>query len=211
VTDLKQLYESILRGDVGAARETAQQALDGGVDAEVLVERYMTPAMDEVGRLYEKNEYFVPELLISSRAMKAALSVVQSGLASKGSRPTGAVVIGTVAGDLHDIGKNLVAAMLEGAGFAIHDLGVDVPAERFVSAVKEHRPDIVAISALLSTTMAGMKNVLQALEQAGLRKAVKVMIGGAPITPEFASEIGADGYSDNAAGAVREARKWVAG
>ena len=211
VAELKQLYEAILKGDAGLATSVVKEALDQGTDPEKLVYENMVPAMDEVGRRFENNEYFVPELLISARAMKAALGIIQPLLVSKGAKPAGSVVIGTVAGDLHDIGKNLVAAIMEGGGFRIHDLGVDVTVEEFLAAVKEHQPDIVAMSALLTTTMSVMKNVVEALKQNGLRDGTKVLIGGAPVTQQFAEEIGADGYSDNAAGAVREARAWVAG
>jgi 5-methyltetrahydrofolate--homocysteine methyltransferase len=211
VAELKQLYEAILKGDAGLAESVVREGLDQGVDPEKLVYEHMVPAMDEVGRRFENNEYFVPELLISARAMKAALAIIQPMLVSRGAKPAGSVVIGTVAGDLHDIGKNLVAAIMEGGGFRIHDLGVDVSVDKFLGAVKEHQPDIVALSALLTTTMSVMKGVVEALQENGLRDRVKVLIGGAPVTQQFAEEIGADGYSDNAAGALREARGWVSG
>ncbi len=211
MADPKQLYEAILKGDAASAKSIAEKSLKKGEDPEKLVYEFMIPAMDEVGRRFENNEYFVPELLISARAMKGALAIVQPKLVSKGAKSAGAVVIGTVAGDLHDIGKNLVAAMLEGGGFTIHDLGVDVSAEKFLSAVKEHQPNVVAISALLTTTMSVMKEVVASLQSDGLRDKVKVLVGGAPVTQQFAEEIGADGYSDNAAGALREARRWAAG
>jgi len=163
--------------------------------------------MDEVGRLFEANEYFVPELLISARAMKGALEIVSPLLKASGAQPAGKVVIGTVRGDLHDIGKNLVAAMLEGGGFEIVDLGVDVSPEKFVEAIETSGANIIAMSALLTTTMPSMKATIQQLEEAGIRDKVKVMIGGAPVTQRYADEIGADAFSDNASGAVRVARE----
>jgi corrinoid protein of di/trimethylamine methyltransferase len=165
--------------------------------------------MDEVGSRFECNEYFVPELLIAARAMKTALELLTPKLAEAGAKSAGRVVIGTVQGDLHDIGKNLVASMLEGGGFEVIDLGVDVPAEQFVEAAKEQEGTILALSALLTTTMTMMKNVIEALEAAGVRDKTKVIVGGAPITQQYADEIGADGYSDNASAAVGLARKLV--
>jgi methylmalonyl-CoA mutase cobalamin-binding domain/chain len=170
----------------------------------------MIPAMDEVGRRYEANEYFVPELLIAARAMKASLELIRPLLVARGDQFTGRVVIGTVKGDLHDIGKNLVAAMLEGAGFEVIDLGVDVSPEKFATAIKEKQATLVAMSALLTTTMSSMKTTVDAIAAAGLRGQVKIMVGGAPVTDKYASEIGADGYSSNANGAVALARKLMA-
>jgi methylmalonyl-CoA mutase cobalamin-binding domain/chain len=169
----------------------------------------MIPAMDEVGKRFECNEYFVPELLIAARAMKVSLELVAPLLLAAGVERTGRVVIGTVQGDLHDIGKNLVASMLEGSGFEVVDLGVDVSPEKFVAAAKEKEGTIVAISALLTTTMTMMKAVVQALEKAGIRDRTKVIVGGAPITRAFADEIGADGFGENASNAVAVARKLV--
>lgn len=205
--DLKLLYESVLAGDAKVAREITEEAVAAGVDPQNLVNEYMIPAMDETGRRFEASECFVPELLISARAMKAALAVIRPLLAARGSKPIGCVVIGTVKGDFHDIGKNLVAAMLEGGGFEVVDLGVDVTPDKIVSAVRENGASIVGLSALLTTTMPAMKTAVDALRAAGIRDSVKVMIGGAPITERFAKEIGADGYSDNAAGAVKLARR----
>lgn len=207
--DLKPLYTAILEGDAPTAKSMAEQAVAEGVDAQSLLSEYMIPAMDEVGRLFEENEYFVPELLISARAMKAALEVLRPQLVGSGVKPVGRVVIGTVRGDLHDIGKNLVAAMLEGGGFEVIDLGVDVPPEKFIEAVKEKGAQVVAMSALLTTTMPGMKTTIEAIKEAGLKDQVKVMIGGAPVTQTYADSIGADGFSDNASGAVRVARSLV--
>jgi methylmalonyl-CoA mutase cobalamin-binding domain/chain len=166
--------------------------------------------MDEVGKRFECNEYFVPELLIAARAMKTALQLLTPKLAAAGAKAMGRVVIGTVQGDLHDIGKNLVASMLEGGGFEVVDLGVDVPPQKFVDAAKEQDGSIIAMSALLTTTMTQMKAVVKALEDGGFRKKVRVIIGGAPITQQYADEIGADGYGDNASTAVALARKLVA-
>lgn len=209
MTDLQQLYTAILEGNAPAAKSTVQAALDEGVDPQELLSKYMIPAMDEVGRLFEANEYFVPELLIAARAMKGALELIKPKLVDSGAQPAGKVAIGTVRGDLHDIGKNLVAAMLEGGGFEVIDLGVDVSPEKFVETAKEKGAQIVAMSALLTTTMPGMKTTIEALTQAGIRDQVKVMIGGAPVTQRYADEIGADGFSDNASGAVRIARQLV--
>ena len=201
-----QLYDAILRGNAVTAAALAQGAVDQGADPGELVTRHMIPAMDEVGRRFECGEYFVPELLLSGRAMKAALKLVRPLLASGAGEPAGRVVIGTVQGDLHDIGKNLVAALLEGGGFQVHDLGVDVSASRFVEAVKQKEPNVVALSALLTVTLPSMNTVMEALRRAGMRDRIRVMVGGAPVTRQYAEQIGADGYSDNAFGAVRLAR-----
>ncbi len=207
MSDYKELYDAILTGNAKKAGEVTKAALDAKADPTELVKKYMVPAMDEVGKRFECNEYFVPELLIAARAMKTSLEMITPLLAAVGAEPVGRVVIGTVQGDLHDIGKNLVASMLEGGGFQVIDLGVDVPPEKFVEAAKEKDGTILALSALLTTTMTMMKNVIDALDKAGLRKTTKVMIGGAPITQQYADEIGADGYSDNASAAVALARK----
>ena len=209
MADIKQLYDAIVHGNAPQAKAITEQALKEGVDPQELLRTAMIPAMDEVGKLFEENEYFVPELLIAARAMKGALELIRPLLAARGAEPVGRVAIGTVKGDLHDIGKNIVAAMLEGGGFEIIDLGVDVPAEKFVAAVKERRANIVALSALLTTTMPSMKSTIESLQVAGERQKVKVMIGGAPVTQKYADEIGADGYSDNAGAAVALARKLV--
>jgi 5-methyltetrahydrofolate--homocysteine methyltransferase len=208
--DLKKLYDAILTGNAKVAKEITQQALAAGVDPQVMVQQHMIPAMDEVGRRYEANEYFVPELLIAARAMKASLEFIRPLLAARGAEPAGRVAIGTVKGDLHDIGKNLVAAMLEGAGFEVVDLGVDVTPEKFITAVREKKATLIAMSALLTTTMNSMKTTVDAIKSAGIRNNVKIMIGGAPVTQKYADEIGADGYSTNANGAVALARKLVA-
>jgi 5-methyltetrahydrofolate--homocysteine methyltransferase len=207
--DYKQLYEAILNGNFKIAKEVTQQALDKNADPQMLVQEYMIPAMNEVGRRYEANEYFVPELLIAARAMKASLELIRPLLVQQGAQPAGRVVIGTVKGDLHDIGKNLVAAMLEGAGFEVIDLGVDVAPEKFTTAAQDNNASLVAMSALLTTTMGSMKVTIEALKAAGVRDKVKIMIGGAPVTQKYADEIGADGYSSNANAAVALARRFV--
>jgi corrinoid protein of di/trimethylamine methyltransferase len=207
MADLKPLYEAILNGDAKIARDITEQAIKDGADPVQLVDEFMIPAMDEVGRRFETNEYFVPELLISARAMKSALDLVRPLLVARGAKPLGTVAVGTVRGDLHDIGKNLVAAMLEGGGFEVIDLGVNVPPEKFIAAINEKGAHIVAMSALLTTTMPAMKTTIDALKQAGVREKVKVLIGGAPITKKYADEIGADGYSENAVGAVSVAKQ----
>jgi len=210
MADLKQLRDAVLNGDAKTAKAVTEAALAEGVEPMTLVHDAMMPAMAEVGRRFECEEYFVPELLLSARAMKAALDLVRPLLAAKGSQPAGRVVIGTVKGDLHDIGKNLVAAILEGAGYEITDLGVNVPPEQFIVAVKEKGANIVALSALLTTTLPAMKTTVDAFKQAGVRERVKILVGGAPVTQKYADDIGADGFSESAAGAVAAARKAVA-
>lgn len=208
--DMKPLFEAILTGDDKSARQLTQEALAGGAEPFKLVHEFMIPAMDEVGRRFECNEYFVPELLLSARAMKAALALVRPLLAASGAQPVARVVIGTVKGDLHDIGKNLVAAMFEGGGFDVVDLGVNVTPEKFIEAVKTSKAEIVAMSALLTTTMPAMRTTIEAFKQAGLREQVKILIGGAPITQKYAEEIGADGYSENAPAAITVAKQALA-
>jgi 5-methyltetrahydrofolate--homocysteine methyltransferase len=208
--DLKQLYDAILTGDAKTAKSVTEQALAAGVEPLKLVQEYMVPAMGEVGRRFECNDYFVPELLLAARAMKGSLELIRPLLTASGVQPVGRVAVGTVKGDLHDIGKNLVAAMLEGGGYEVVDLGVNVSPEQFVAAVKEKNVTIVALSALLTTTMPSMKTTIEALKQAGVRDQVKVLIGGAPITQRYADEIGADGFGDSAAGAVALAKQVMA-
>ncbi|MGW8258016.1 MAG: corrinoid protein [Thermoguttaceae bacterium] len=205
--DGAELYNAILIGNAKKAEEITKAALAEQADPSELVQKYMIPAMDEVGKRFECNEYFVPELLIAARAMKTALELITPQLVAQGAEPIGRVVIGTVEGDLHDIGKNLVASMLEGGGFKVVDLGVDVAPAKFAEAAQEKEGTIVALSALLTTTMGMMKNVVKALEDIGIRKSTKVIIGGAPITNQFAEEIGADGYGESATAAVSLARK----
>jgi len=207
MVDLRELHNAIIRGDAQVSHHVTEQALSEGTDPLKLVNEYMIPAMDEVGRKFECSEYFVPELLISARAMKAALELIRPLLMARGDKPAGRVAIGTVKGDLHDIGKNLVASLLEGGGFEVIDLGVNVSPEKFIASIKEKNANIIAMSALLTTTMPAMKTTIEALKQAGVRDKVKVLIGGAPITQRYAEEIGADGYSENAVGAVALAKK----
>jgi corrinoid protein of di/trimethylamine methyltransferase len=207
--DLSKLYDAILSGDHKAASAITREAIDAKIDAMEMVTGYMVPAMDEVGRRFECEEYFVPELLLCGRAMKSALELLRPLLAAAGSQPAGRVVIGTVKGDLHDIGKNLVAAMLEGAGFEVIDLGADVEPDAFVETVKVRKPHLVCLSALLTVTMPSMKTTIQALKDAGVRDSVKVLIGGAPITPEYADSIGADAFGGSATAAVSLARKFM--
>ena len=205
--DLKPLREAIITGDAKTAKATAEAALAAGLEPMTLVQDYMMPAMAEVGHRFECNEYFVPELLLSARAMKAALELVRPLLAASGAKSAARVAVGTVKGDLHDIGKNLVAAMLEGGGYEVIDLGVNVSPEQFISAVRDKGANIVAMSALLTTTMPAMKTTVEALKQAGVRNQVKILVGGAPITQKYADEIGADGYSETAAGVVGIAKR----
>jgi 5-methyltetrahydrofolate--homocysteine methyltransferase len=211
VTDPQRLYQAILDGDQKTSIAVTRDALAEGVAPLELITTYMIPAMDEVGRRFECQDYFVPELLLSGRAMKGALELLRPLLAASGVQPAGRVVIGTVKGDLHDIGKNLVASMLEGGGFEVVDLGADVSPEKFIEAVRERNANIVCLSALLTVTMPSMKTTIQALDQAGLRDKVRIMVGGAPVTSQYAQSIGADGYSETAAGAVALARNLLAG
>ena len=207
--DLKALHEAVLNGNAKAAKAVTEAALAQGAAPLKLVQEYMMPAMSEVGRRFECNEYFVPELLLAARAMKAALELLRPLLAASGAQPVARVAVGTVKGDLHDIGKNLVAAMLEGGGYEVIDLGVNVTPEQFIAAVKEKGANIVAMSALLTTTMPSMKTTVEALKQAGVREQVKILVGGAPVTQKYADEIGADGYSESAAGIVAIAKKFL--
>jgi len=207
MSDFSKLRDAVLQGDVKSATALAKEAVAQNADVEELVNKYMIPAMSEMGSRYETGDCYVPELLISARAMKTALELLRPLLVAKGVKPVGRVVIGTVKGDLHDIGKNLVGSLLEGSGYEVIDLGVDVPPEKFVAIVKEQKPRFLALSALLTTTMTSMRLTIDELIKAGLRDQVKVLIGGAPVTQGYADEIGADGYSDNASGAVGLARK----
>jgi 5-methyltetrahydrofolate--homocysteine methyltransferase len=207
MAELQKLYDAILRGDHKTATAITQEALAEKVPPVELVSKYMVPAMDEVGRRFECKEYYVPDMLLSARAMKGALEVLRPCLAASGTEPAGCVVIGTVQGDLHDIGKNIVASMLEGGGFEVVDLGTDVSPAKFVDAVKTRKTDIVALSALLTTTMPVMQKTIDALKEAGLRQTVKVIVGGAPLSREYAEKAGADGFSENAASAVTLVRQ----
>jgi 5-methyltetrahydrofolate--homocysteine methyltransferase len=207
---LAPIYQAVLVGDMPGATEAVQAALDAGVEAGFILQEALIPAMSEVGRLFEEGEYFVPEMLIAARAMQAGLKLLKPLLVEADVKPSGQVAIGTVKGDLHDIGKNLVAMMMEGAGFEINDLGTDVPPEKFVETIQSGNVDIVAMSALLTTTMPNMESTIQAIEAAGLRDQVKVMIGGAPVTQDYADKIGADGFAPDASQAATLAKSFVA-
>jgi corrinoid protein of di/trimethylamine methyltransferase len=207
--DLKKLYDAILNGDAKTSVAVTRQAIEAKCDPSEVINGTMIPAMAEVGRLYEDEEYFVPEMLLSARAMKGALELLRPLLLNAGGKPTGRVIIGTVQGDLHDIGKNLVISMLEGAGFDVTDLGIDVAPETFIAAIRERQPHIVGMSALLTVTMPAIKTTIDAILAAGVRDQVKIMIGGAPVTKEYAKEVGADGYSVNASVAVSVAKRML--
>ena len=204
-----RLRQAVLNGDAAAAASLDAEGLAAGIPPRTLLDDGLIAAMGEAGRLFEAGEFFVPELLVSARAMKAAMAVLDPRLAGEARTSAGRIAIGTVAGDLHDIGKNLVATMLRGAGFDVDDLGVDVTPSQFVQAARAGA-HVIGVSSLLTTTMISMRAVVGALEDAGLRGRVKVMVGGAPVTPEYAEAIGADGFSDNAGGAVTLARRLVA-
>jgi corrinoid protein of di/trimethylamine methyltransferase len=203
----KRLFEAILNGKSDDAASATKEAIALNIAPQDLINGQMIRAMSEVGQRFQDGKAFVPQLLMAGRAMKAALELLKPLLAGSASTSLGKVVIGTVKGDLHDIGKNLVASMLEGCGFEVVNIGIDVSADTFIKAVRENQPDILCMSALLTTTMGYMKEVIDALERAGIRDQVKVMVGGAPVTQGFADEIGADGYSDNANSAVTVAKQ----
>jgi corrinoid protein of di/trimethylamine methyltransferase len=210
MSELEKLHEAVIEGDWKAAAAATEAAIAAGVAPLTIVTGCLVPAMDEVGRRFECEEYFVPEMLLSARAMKASMQIVRPLLAATGAQPIGRVVIGTVKGDLHDIGKNLVASMLEGGGFEVIDLGADVAPERFIEAAASKNANLVALSALLTVTMTSMKTTIDAFQTAGLRDKVKIMVGGAPVTQQYADSIGADGYGESAGAAVALARKLVA-
>ena len=204
---LERLAKEIYNGNAEAVVALTKEALDTGLSPEEILNQGMIAGMDAVGRDFRDGILFVPEVLIAARAMHAGMGILRPLLTEVESHSKGTVVLGTVRGDLHDIGKNLVGMMMEGAGFQVVDLGTDVPPEKFVEAAKAHNAKIVGMSALLTTTMTEMPNVIAALKEAGLRGAVKVMVGGAPVTQRFADEIGADGYAPNASAAVEKARE----
>ena len=199
---LQKLFDAVLEGDFSGVQSNVQAALDANLDPTVILNDGMISAMREVGRRFEEGEYYVPEMLIAARAMQSGMTTLKPHLQKGDAKPSGKVVIGTVKGDLHDIGKNLVALMLEGDGYVIKDLGVDVPVEEFIRAIKEENPDVLAMSALLTTTMSMMKTTIEAVIAEGLRDKVKVIVGGAPVTETFANQIGADGFSPDASRAV---------
>jgi 5-methyltetrahydrofolate--homocysteine methyltransferase len=205
--DLDALKEAVINGDAKGCTVLTDVAIQAGHSPQKILTEALVPAMQVVGDKFRCNEVYVPEVLVAARAMKKSLGLLKPLLTQTGAKPVGTAVIGTVKGDLHDIGKNLVCMMLEGAGFEVIDLGADVAPEKFVQAAKDTRAQILGISTLLTTTMLGMKDVLQALERADLRTKVKVMVGGAPVTQSFADEIGADGYGESAADAVDKAKE----
>lgn len=207
--NLDSLYEGILDGDMGTVPGLVQAALDAGIAPNVILNEGMIAAMAEVGQLFEEGEFFVPEMLISARAMQAGLAVLKPHLVASGVEPIGKVVVGTVQGDMHDIGKNLVMMMLEGAGFEVIDLGVDVKPESFIEAVQKNKPQVVAMSALLTTTMPKMQVTIDAMREAGVLESVKVMVGGAPVTAEFAERIGAYGFANDASQAATLAKSFL--
>lgn len=207
--DLNAIAESIIMGNKTGAVTMTQQAIDEGVTAQQVLNNGLIAGMNVVGQKFKCNEFYVPEVLIAARAMKECMALLKPLLMKSGVESAGKILIGTIKGDLHDIGKNLVGMMLEGSGFEVIDLGVDIKPDAFVQSVKETNADIVGMSALLTTTMPVMKDTIQALEAAGLRNGVKILIGGAPVTQSFAEEIGADGYAPDAATAVELARELV--
>ena len=204
---VQQIFQGIVEGNQEQVSESVDAALASGLPARTILDEGMLAAMAEVGRQFEEGECYVPEMLISARAMKTGLAKLQPSLKETHVQATGSVALGTVKGDLHDMGKNLVGMILEGAGFKVKDLGVDVPPEKFVAAADE--VDVIGLSALLTTTMGNMKNTLEALDAAGKRPKVKVMIGGAPVTEDFARQIGADGYAADASRAVALAKSLI--
>lgn len=205
--DLKEIADNLIKGKAPEVKELVQKAIDEGEDVEKVLNEGMVAGMNVVGAKFKANEFYVPEVLIAARAMKAGMKILRPILAEKNIKGIGTVVLGTVRGDLHDIGKNLVAMMLEGAGFEIIDLGVDVSPEKFIETAKEKKADLVGLSALLTTTMPSMKDVVKAVGDSGLKDKVKVIIGGAPLTQSYADEIGADGYAPDAASAVDEVKQ----
>lgn len=203
------LFEAILKGKPAPGLEATQAAIEEGIQPQEIINGHMIRAMEEIGKRFEQGQAFVPELLMAAQAMKKSLEFLKPLMKGSDSITMGKVVIGTVEGDLHDIGKNLVASMLEGCGFEIINLGTNVSSDKFINAIREHQPDILSMSALLTTTMPYMKTVIDALVSSGLRDRVRIMVGGAPITEDFAMSIGADGYSKNANAAVALARSLV--
>jgi 5-methyltetrahydrofolate--homocysteine methyltransferase len=207
MADLSALAENLINGKANEVKELTQKALDEGVPPGEILNGGLIKGMNVVGERFKNNEFYVPEVLIAARAMHSGMDILKPKLAESGVEPIGKVLLGTVKGDLHDIGKNLVAMMLEGAGFEVIDLGIDVPPEKFVQAVNEQGGDVIAMSALLTTTMTQMKTTLEALEEAGVKGKVKTLIGGAPVTQNYADEIGADGYARDAASAADKAKE----
>ncbi len=208
---LEVIYEAVMNGDAEATCESVSAELAASTPADKILYQACIPAMEQVGRLFEQGEAYVPEMLISARAVQAAMDLLAPHLSSADFKSAGKVVLGTVSGDLHDIGKNLVGLMLQASGFEVVDLGTDVSAAKFVDAVRHHQPQVVALSALLTTTMPAMQATVDALTESGLRGQVKVLVGGAPVTPGFAIRIGADGFAPDASSAARKARELLDG
>ena len=204
MADLKALAEAVIKGDQNAAVEMTKAAIAEGEDAESILNQGLIEGMDILAARWKRNEVYIPEVLIAARAMKTAMEVLEPELSKAGVEPVGKFLIGTVQGDLHDIGKNLVAMMMKGAGFEVVDIGVDVPVEKFIEQVKAANPDVVGLSALLTTTMPAMENAVKAMKEAGIT--AKMIVGGAPVTQAYADKIGADGYSADAASAVDVAK-----
>ena len=204
---MKEIADNLIKGKAPEVKELVQRAIDEGEDVEKVLNEGLVAGMSVVGAKFKANEFYVPEVLIAARAMKAGMGILRPILADKDIKGVGTVVLGTARGDLHDIGKNLVAMMLEGAGFEIIDLGVDVSPEKFIETAKEKKADLIGLSALLTTTMPSMKDVVKAVGESSLKDKVKVMIGGAPLTQSYADEIGADGYAPDAASAVDEVKQ----
>ena len=207
--DLRGIYDAVLRGDETAVQTLVEQAVAEGATPQQIIAESLVPAMAEVGARFERAEFFVPEMLVASRAMRAGLGVLRPLMVNEQLTPVGRVVMGTVQGDMHDLGKNLVCTMLEGAGFEIVDLGADVAPETFVAALRRAKTDIVGMSALMTTTMPAMEMTVKALAEAGLLDGVKVLVGGAPLSQEYCDQIGADGYAPDASAAVRTASELV--
>ena len=208
-TILDQIQEAVMDGLNKPTLKLVEQALAEGVDAGAILNQALLPAMSEIGRQFERREVYIPEMMLSARAMREALDLLKPHLRAGDVKRVGKALIGTVAGDLHDIGKNLVIIMTEGAGFEVKDLGVDIPAERFIEAIRDEKPDVLMLSALITSTLNSMRDTVQAIQEAGLRDQVKILVGGAPVTAEFARKIGADGYAPDAAGAARIALQIV--
>jgi methylmalonyl-CoA mutase cobalamin-binding domain/chain len=206
---LQTLYEETLVGNAPAVKAGVEEGLETGLEPETMLYDALIPSLEEVGARFERGDYFVPEMLIAARAMQGALDILRPLLAATGAKPVGRFLMGTVKGDVHDIGKNLCNIMLEGAGFEVIDLGVNVPPERFVEQINEHEPDVVGFSAFLTTTMPMFKANINALQKAGIREKVIVMVGGAPVTQEYADAVGADGYSADASSAVKKAKALI--
>jgi 5-methyltetrahydrofolate--homocysteine methyltransferase len=199
---IQDVYSAVLYGETNETKQWVQAALDNGISAEQLLYGGLIAAMKEVGRLFEEGEYFVPEMLVSARAMQSGMAILRPLLVAQDIKPLGKVVIGTVEGDLHDIGKNLVSMMLEGSGFQMIDLGTNVSSEQFLEAIKQNKPDILGMSALLTTTMGSMQKTITYLVDQGIRDSIKIIVGGAPVTQKFSDDIGADGFGPDASQAA---------